>query len=131
MNSLLSELVFSKPITGLAMCPYKKILLILSEKKVRAMRFEGVSSTALSKLYLWENELPEQPFSIDLHPSNFQTAISFRDGVKTYTITTDGLRFTNFCFNIKQCESVKYSQYGHFLAASSSSLIALLNPYSN
>jgi hypothetical protein len=95
------------------------------------MRFDGISSTALSKLFLWDCEFVEQPLSMDMHPSNFEAAISFRDGVKTYTILSEGLRSTNFSYSLKQCESVKYSQYGHFLAVSSTNMIAILNPYSS
>jgi hypothetical protein len=131
MNSVLSEMVFTKPILGIAVCPFKKIIMILSDRKVVAMRFDGVSSTALSKLFLWDCEFTEQPLAMDMHPSNFEAAISFRDGVKTYTILSEGLKSTNFSYSLKQCESVRYSQYGHFLAVSSTTMIAIINPYSN
>jgi hypothetical protein len=131
MNQVLSSMVFSKPILGIGLCPFKKIILLLSERKVVALRFDAVSSTALTKLYLWENEFSEQPLSLDMHPSNFEVAISFRDGAKTYVVMSEGIRSTNFSYSLKQCESVKYSQYGHFLAISSTSVVVLLNPYSN
>lgn len=68
---------------------------------------------------------------MDMHPSNFQVAMSYRDGVKTYILEHDGLKSTNFSYNLKQCECVKYSHYGHVLAVSSPNVVAFLNPYSN
>lgn len=46
-----------------------------------------------------------------------------------FVITAEGLRTTNLQFPLKNCESVRYSRYGHKLVAGSLNQLVVINPY--
>lgn len=129
MQAIIDDFVFHKSIINISLVPYKRLVLILShDRKLRAMKFD-ITSISLSKLFLWEHEFNDQPTTMDTHPSNFSVAFAFREGVRIYTIGAEGISPT-FYWNVKGCDCVKFSTYGHVLAVSTQSTIHLLNPYS-
>ena len=58
-------------------------------------------------------------------------AVAFRDGLKLFVITSEGLKTTNLQFPLKNCECVRYSKYGHKLVAGSLNQLVVINPYEN
>ena len=57
--------------------------------------------------------------------------MAFRDGLKLFVITSEGLKTTNLQFPLKNCECVRYSKYGHKLVAGSLNQLVVINPYEN
>lgn len=58
-------------------------------------------------------------------------AVAFKDGLKLFVITSEGLSTTNIQFPLKNCECVRYSRYGHRLVAGSLNQLIVINPYEN
>ena len=73
----------------------------------------------------------DQPSSLDTHPLTLSVAVAFKDGLKLFVITAEGLRSTNLQFPLKNCECVRYSRYGHKLVAGSFNQLVVINPYEN
>lgn len=57
--------------------------------------------------------------------------MAFKEGLKLFVICSEGLRTTNIQFPLKNCESVRYSKYGHKLVAGSLNQLIVINPYDN
>ena len=129
IQMIMDDLVFYKSIININLIPYKKLILVLSnDRKIRAFRFD-TTSVSLPKLFLWQHEYPDQPLAMDVHPSNFSVALMFKEGVRIHTIGSEGI-IPTFYWNIKGCEAIQFSTFGHILAVATPSTIHLLNPYS-
>ncbi len=121
-------------ILDICVIPTKKLILILSsEKKIKAIKYEHIASTSFERMLAWEclfNPI-DQPSSLDTHPLTLSVAVAFKDGLKLFVITSEGLSSTNLQFPLKNCECVRYSRYGHKLVAGSLNQMVVINPYEN
>ena len=78
-------------IIDICVMPTKKLLLILSsEKKIKAIKYEHIASTSFERMLAWECifNANDQPASLDVHPLTLSVAVAFRDGVKLFVITS-------------------------------------------
>lgn len=57
--------------------------------------------------------------------------MGFKEGLKLFVICSEGLKTTNIQFPMKNCETVRYSKYGHKLVAGSLNQMIVINPYEN
>ncbi len=127
-------MLLTKKILDICVLPTKKLILVLSgDKKIKAIKYEHVSSISFDKMLAWQMNFNsnDQPNSLDVHPLTFNVAVGYKEGVKLFTIYADGMKTTNVNFPLKNCECVRYSRFGHLLIAGSSNQILLINPYEN
>lgn len=73
----------------------------------------------------------DQPTSLDVHPLTFTVAVGSKEGIKMFNVFTDGMKPSNIQFPLTNCESVRYSKFGHILIAGSTNQIVMINPYEN
>ena len=134
VQRILNSMLLTKKILEICVLPTKKLILVLSaDKKIKAIRFEHITSTSFEKMLAWEMVFNsnDQPATLDCHPLTFNVAVGFKEGVKIFNIFSDGMKTNNIHFPIKNCECVRYSRFGHLLVAGSSHQIILINPYEN
>jgi len=134
IQSVLTSTLLTQKILDICLIPTKKIFLILSaEKKIKAIKYEHISSTSFERMLAWECTFNanDNPTSLDVHPLTFNVAVAFKEGLKLFVICSEGLRSTNIQFPLKNCESVRYSKYGHKLVAGSLNQLIVINPYDN
>ena len=123
VQTVLNSMLLTKKILDICVLPTKKLILVLSgDKRIKAIKYEHVSSISFDKMLAWQMIFSEndQPSSLDVHPLTFSVAVGFREGVKLFSIYSDGIKTTNVSFPLKGCECVKYSRFGHLLIAGSS-----------
>lgn len=134
IQSVLNSMLLTKKILEVCVLPTKKLIIVLSaDKRIKAIRYEHISSISFEKMLAWEMSFNfnDHPTSLDVHPLTFMTAVGFKEGVKLFGIFSDGMRTTNIQFPLKNCECVKYSRFGHLLIAGSWNQIMLIDPYEN
>ena len=134
IQSILTSTMLVQKILDICIIPTKKLFLVLSsEKKIKAIKYEHISSTSFERMLAWECTFNQndQPASLDTHPLTLSVAVAFRDGLKLFVITAEGLKTTNLQFPLKNCECVRYSRYGHKLVAGSLNQLVVINPYEN
>lgn len=125
-------MLLTKKILDICVLPTKKLILVLSgDKKIKAIKYDHVSSISFDKMLAWQMNFNsnDQPNSLDVHPLTFNVAVGYKEGVKLFNIYSDGMKTTNVNFPLKNCECVRYSRFGHLLIAGSSNQILLINPY--
>lgn len=134
IQTVLNSMLLIKKITDIAILPTKKLIIVLSdEKKIKAIKYEHVSSISFDRMLAWEMSfnVNDFPTCLDVHPLTFVVAVGFKEGIKLFTIFADGIKPNNIHFPLKNCESIRYAKFGHLLAAGSSHSILLINPYEN
>lgn len=95
-----------KKILDVCALPTKKLILILSaDKRIKAIKYEHVSSISFDKMLAWQMifNTNDHPNSFDVHPLTFSVAVGLREGVKLFTIYSDGMKTTNILFPLKNC----------------------------
>lgn len=81
IQSILGWMLFVKEILDIAILPTKKIMLILSkERKIKAVRYEHLSSTSFERMLIWEIHFNHNdcPATLDIHPLTYNVAIGFK-----------------------------------------------------
>ena len=134
IQSILTSTLLVHKILDICVIPTKKLFLVLSsEKKIKAIKYEHIASTSFERMLAWESTFNQndQPSSLDTHPLTLSVAVAFRDGLKLFSITSEGLKSSNLQFPLKNCECVRYSRYGHKLVAGSINQLVVINPYEN
>lgn len=100
-------MLFVKEIMDIAILPTKKIMLILSkERKIKAVRYDHLRSTSFERMLIWEMHFSsndDYPSSLDIHPLTFNVAVGFKEGLKLFTISSEGLKPINIQFPLKNC----------------------------
>lgn len=96
----------------------------------------GLSRDKFLKVMNYQNRdeissivLPRKALCLDIHPSGFQIAVGFKEGLKIYFSTVAEIKEVNEKIG-KECLSIKYSERGDFLGATSGNLILVIDPYS-
>jgi hypothetical protein len=95
-----------KKILDICVLPTKKLILVLSgDKRVKAIKYDHVSSISFDKMLAWQwiFNANDQPTSIDVHPLTFNVAVGLKEGIKLFNIYSDGMRSTNVNFSLKNC----------------------------
>lgn len=134
MQTVLNSMLLTKKILDICSLPTKKLILVLSgDKRIKAIKYEHVSSISFDKMLAWQMifNTNDQPNSLDVHPLTFTVAVGFKDGIKLFHIFSDGMKAANINFPFKNCECVKYSRFGHLLIAGSINQIMIISPYEN
>lgn len=108
-------------------------MILSAEKKIKAIKYEHIASTSFERMLAWQFcfNLTDNPTSLDAHPLTFNVAVAFKEGLKLFVICSEGLKTTNIQFPMKNCETVRYSRYGHKLVAGSLNQLIVINPYDN
>lgn len=89
IQSVLTSTLLIQKILDVCLIPTKKLFLILSaEKKIKAIKYEHISSTSFERMLAWECtfNLTDNPTSLDAHPLTFNVAVGFKEGLKLFVI---------------------------------------------
>jgi hypothetical protein len=56
-------------------------------------------------MLIWETHFNQNdnPSSLDIHPLTFNVAVGFKDGIKLFTLSSEGLKANNIQFPLKNC----------------------------
>ena len=106
VQKILNSMLLVKKILDISILPTKKLILILSgDKKIKAIRYEHVSSISFEKMVAWEMlfNYNDNPTTLDVHPLTFNVAVGFKEGVKIFNVFWDGMKTTNIHFPMKNC----------------------------
>ena len=134
VQSVLTSTLLVGCILDICLIPTRRLFLVLSsERRIKAVKYEHIASTSFERMLEWECNFShnDQPMSLDAHPLTNNVAVAFKDGLKLFVISAEGLKSTNIQFPLKNCETVRYSRYGQKLIAGSLNQLVVINPYDN
>lgn len=106
VQAVLNSMLLTKKILDICVLPTKKLILVLSaDKRIKAIKYEHVSSISFDKMLAWQMifNINDRPTSLDVHPLTFIVAVGSKLGVKLFNIYPDGMKTTNLQFNLTNC----------------------------
>lgn len=106
VQTILSPMLLTKKILDICVLPTKRLILILSaDKRIKAVKYENISSISFEKMLAWEMifNSSDQITSLDVHPLIFTVAVGFKEGIKLFSMFSNGIKPTNIQFPLKNC----------------------------
>lgn len=118
----LGEPLHIDSIIDLSVCSWKPIAMTASkDHTVRIWNYDTMTVELLKK-FLIDIRV------IALHPSGMFTAIGFTDVLRLFQIQLKDLKIAK-SFNYPMCTVLKFSNRGHYLAAGSEKIIAIISVF--
>ncbi|XP_075215374.1 testes of unusual size [Lycorma delicatula] len=111
------EALHHGPVVGIALCAWKQILITCGQldRTVRVWDYVD-EKILLTKKY------QEDIYCVTLHPSGLYTVMGFSDKLRFMILLIDDLQVVRE-FPIRYCETVQFSNNGHFFAAMNGNVI--------
>ncbi|XP_067631082.1 cilia- and flagella-associated protein 57 [Eurosta solidaginis] len=109
-------------ITSLSVCSWKPIIMTASrDQTVRIWNYETEKVELVRKFQVDVN-------IVELNTTGLMAAIGFSDQLRITQIFMDELNIIK-TYNFPRCKDVKFSNYGHFMAAAHDNMISITSVY--
>ncbi|XP_036331332.1 cilia- and flagella-associated protein 57 [Rhagoletis pomonella] len=109
-------------ITSMSVCSWKPIIMTASrDQTVRIWNYETDKVELVRKFQVDVN-------IVELNSTGLMAAIGFSDQLRITQIFMDELNIVK-TYNFPRCKDVKYSNYGHFMAAAYDNVISITSVY--
>ncbi|XP_014102441.2 cilia- and flagella-associated protein 57 [Bactrocera oleae] len=109
-------------ITSMSVCAWKPIIMTASrDQTVRIWNYETEKVELVRKFQVDVN-------IVELNSTGLMAAIGFSDQLRITQIFMDELNIVK-TYNFPRCKDVKYSNYGHFMAAAYDNVISITSVY--
>ncbi|XP_053965666.1 cilia- and flagella-associated protein 57 [Anastrepha ludens] len=109
-------------ITSMSVCSWKPIIMTASrDQTVRIWNYETDKVELVRKFQVDVN-------IVELNSTGLMAAIGFSDQLRITQIFMDELNIVK-TYNFPRCKDVKYSNYGHFMAAAYDNIISITSVY--
>uniref|UniRef100_A0A1B0BGE8 Cilia- and flagella-associated protein 57 n=1 Tax=Glossina palpalis gambiensis TaxID=67801 RepID=A0A1B0BGE8_9MUSC len=118
----LGALLHIGEIVDVSVCSWKPIIMTASrDQTIRIWNYETEKVELVRKFQVDVN-------IVELHPSGLKAAIGFSDQLRITHIYMDELNIVK-TYNLPRCKDVKYSNFGHLMAAAFDNTIAISSVY--
>ncbi|XP_055380070.1 cilia- and flagella-associated protein 57, partial [Condylostylus longicornis] len=118
----LGEYIHIEEIIDVTVCSWRPIIITASkDKTVRLWNYETEKVELVRKFQV-------EVTVVELNPNGFFVAIGFFDQLRVMEIFLDDFRIIK-TYNFPRCRDIKYSNFGHLMAAAFDTSIAIVSVY--